>query len=56
MGELGYLVLEELGPGVAFPGVIGRTTDDVEPGVADWATLPRQVPGVGMRWMRGYGR
>jgi hypothetical protein len=24
--------------------------------VADWATLPRRVPGLGTKWKRGYGR
>ena len=41
MGELGYLVLEELDPGVAFPGVIGRTTDESSPA---WPT-GRRCPG-----------
>jgi hypothetical protein len=56
MGELGYMALEEYDPGAAFPGVIGRAAD--EPGPA-WPTRRRclrRVPGVGMRWMRGYGR
>ena len=53
MGELGYMPLEEYAPGAAFPGVIGRTTN--EPGPA-WPTgrrCLRRVPGVGTRWMRG---
>ena len=45
MGELGYMPLAEYDPGAAFPGVLGRTTD--EPGPA-WPTgrrCPRRVPG-----------
>ena len=56
MGELGYLALEEYDPGAAFPGVIGRATDEPSPAWPAGRRCLRRVPGVGTRWMRGYGR
>ena len=56
MGELGYMALEEYDPGAAFPGVIGRATDESGPAWPTGRRCLRRVPGVGMRWMRGYGR
>jgi hypothetical protein len=48
MGELGYMALAEYDPGAAFPGVIGRTTDESSPA---WPT-GRGCPGG----CRGPGR
>jgi hypothetical protein len=56
MGQLGYLALEELDPGAAFPGVIGRTTDGSGPAWLTGRRCPRRVAGVGTGWMYGYGR
>jgi hypothetical protein len=56
MGELGYMALEEYDPGAAFPGVIGRATDESSPAWPTGRRCLRRVPGDGMRWMRGHGR
>jgi hypothetical protein len=56
MGELGYLALEEYDPGAAVRGVIGRAADESSPAWPTGRRCLRRVPGVGMRWMRGYGR
>ena len=50
------MALEEYDPGAAFPGVIGRTTDESSPAWPTGRRCLRRVPGVGTRWMRGYGR
>jgi hypothetical protein len=56
MGELGYMALEEYDPGAAVRGVIGRAADEPSPAWPTGRRCLRRVPGVGMRWMRGYGR
>ena len=56
MGELGYMALEEYDPGAAVRGVIGRAADESSPAWPTGRRCLRRVPGVGMRWMRGYGR
>jgi hypothetical protein len=56
MGKLGYMALEEYDPGAALPGVIGRATDESSPAWPTGRRCLRRVPGVGTRWMRGYGR
>jgi hypothetical protein len=56
MGELGYMALEEYDPGAAFPGVTGWAADEPSPAWPTGRRCPRRVPGVGTRWMRGYGR
>src|SRR5690348_887564 len=48
--------LAEYDPGAAFPGVLGRTTDEPGPAWPAGRRCPRRVPGAGTRWMRGYGR
>jgi hypothetical protein len=50
------MALEEYDPGAAFPGVIGRATDESSPAWPTGRRCLRRVPGVGTRWMRGYGR
>jgi hypothetical protein len=55
MEELGYMALEEYDPGAAFPGVIGRATDESSPAWPAGRRCPRRVPELGTRWRRGYG-
>ena len=56
MGKLGYMALEEYDPGAAFPGVTGWAADEPSPAWPTGRRCLRRVPGVGTRWMRGYGR
>ena len=56
MGALGYMALQEHDPGAAFPGVIGRATDEPSPAWPAGRRCLRRVPGVGTRWIHGYGR
>jgi hypothetical protein len=45
MGELGCMALEEHDPGAAFPGVIGRTTDEPGPAWPAGRRCPRAGAG-----------
>ena len=50
------MALEEHDPGAAVRGLIGRVTDEPSPAWPTGRRCLRRVPGVGTRWMRGYGR